>query len=521
MDEMREQEEARREALAAQNRNDPRLAGRVRQQEEEREVEVEVPKPTIQLSSLPPNMAIERLKSLLDGHLTVHDAQFLPPARPGTTSKRSKSAIVTLSAETSSAQIDTAVSALKDKYLGYGFYLSISRHLSSTALHPTMSAVGKPSTSEPFGAEMPKESDGRPAKRNEPPPSDFDNRSFASRNPYNSRARPHQRVPAPPAASVDVRAPLGIETIRAIHVVVESLTSERDPFTILELEAALMATPKVQTDERYAFLFESRSLAAVYYRFLLWGSDDPEQDIRERKRRAKGQERVHYDHLIDWTPPYSQVVFPDLTSLADVLSDIDYDSSDEEKGGEEEDKKGKDRIMNAGLDGDADPKRMRNRRFSPLKRARLVHMLSRLPTINTKLRKGDVARITNFAIIHAGEGAEEIVDVLLLNVAKPFSSSLASKYEEEDSQDAIEEDEEDEYEPGDDLPTFSMSATEDASHAAPPPNGSRKRDATDDPSNAKLVALYIISDVLSASSTAGAKNAWKYRQLIELSLIHI
>merc|ERR1712070_752761 len=37
----------------------------------------------------------------------------------------------------------------------------------------------------------------------------------------------------------------------------------------------------------------------------------------------------------------------------------------------------------------------------------------------------------------------------------------------------------------------------------------------DDSSNAKLIGLYLISDILSASSTAGARNAWKYRQLFE------
>jgi U2-associated protein SR140 len=37
----------------------------------------------------------------------------------------------------------------------------------------------------------------------------------------------------------------------------------------------------------------------------------------------------------------------------------------------------------------------------------------------------------------------------------------------------------------------------------------------EDPSHAKLVALYIISDILNGCATAGVKNAWKYKPLIE------
>ncbi|KAF2767594.1 hypothetical protein EJ03DRAFT_329066, partial [Teratosphaeria nubilosa] len=175
---------------------------------------------------------------------------------------------------------------------------------------------------------------------------------------------------------------------------------------------------------------------------------------------------------------------------------MDYNSSDEESDD------GDDRRFNDGRDaaelapaGDGNEKV----HLSPLKRARLIHLLCRLPTSNARLRKGDVARITNFAINHAGEGAEEIVDLLLLNIDKPFNYSLAAKYEDQDS-----EQDSDDYEPGDALPTMPDS---DAAQPA------KKTD--DDGSNSKLIALYIISDILSASSTAGAKNAWKYRQLFE------
>jgi len=292
---------------------------------------------------------------------------------------------------------------------------------------------------------------------------------------------------------------MDISMMRAIHTLVETLICEPSPFRVLETEAVLMAQPKVQQDERFAFLFDTKSPAAIYYRYLLWAPDDPEQEIREQKRRAKGLERIHYDNFIEWTPPYGQVPFPDLRSLAQVVDDIDYNSSDEESDDDDGD-----RPTNTVLEGDTTRGPNESRRFGPLKRARLVHHLSRLPIAITRLRKGDVARITNFAINHAGQGAEEIVDIMLLNVSDPFSYSLAAKYEDSDG-DAIDEDE-DSYEPDDSLPSFET----------PAEHGAGKREAAaDDPSNTRLIALYVISDLLSASSTAGARNAWKYRTLFE------
>ena len=260
---------------------------------------------------------------------------------------------------------------------------------------------------------------------------------------------------------------------------------------------------KVWRDERFAFLFDTQSPAGIYYRYLLWNPLDSDDRLREHKRGIQGLERIHYDHMIDWTPPYGQVPFPNLASLAHVVDDLDYHSSEEESDNDDGERP-------TGIEDETTRGANESRRFSPLKRARLIHLLARLPTTITKLRKGDLARITNFVINHAGEGAEEIVDILLLNVMKPFSLSLASKYEDTDSSSPNDDNEDEEtYEPEDTLPSFAMPST-DAKPTTTP-----SIPTTEDPSNAKLIALYTISDILSASSTAGARNAWKYRTLFE------
>ncbi|KAK5169840.1 uncharacterized protein LTR77_005818 [Saxophila tyrrhenica] len=497
LDEMREAQEARREQeemLAYEGpgddaRDSPGLNARAEQDD------VDAPRPTIQLSSLPPDTTADGIKSLLKDQLKVHSVRFLPPSAPGTETKRTLSAIATLSSDISSSQIDLAIGALKQKYLGRGFYLSVSRHLSSAAFHPTVISSNAASSNEPFGAERPRETrDQHSSMRNAPPP--MEHRGFAPPDSYDAPSRSRQRGPDRVDAVVAVRPPADIEAVNAIHTVVDRLLLEPDPARALQIEASLMSLPEVQLDERFAFLYDSQSTAGAYYRFLLWAPDEPSDVARDDKRQNLTIERIHDDVPIEWHPPYAQVQFPDLKSLEQVVTEIDYISSDEES----DDGEGGERQFNASREGDGLSEANERKHLTPLQRARFVYLLSRLPTSNARLRKGDVARITSFAIGRAGAGAEEIVDMLLLNVVKPFSYTLASRYEDSDSQD-----EEDVYEPNDDLSALDS--------PAPQPQKDSKRD--DDPSNAKLIALYVISDILSASSTAGARNAWKYRQLFE------
>jgi U2-associated protein SR140 len=494
LDEMREAQEVRREQEEMMSYeeygSDSRASPRVDVHDDDRDIDA--PRPTVQLSSLPPDMSSDEVKTLLRDYLKVQSVRFLPPSGPGSNSKRTFSAIATLSSDVSTSQIDTAVTALKDKYVGRGFYLSISRHLSSAAFHPSMAATTT-SSSEPFGAEKPRDSNARFSMRNAPPP--MDQRGFAPPDSYDTPSRARQTGSRRDDAVVSVRPPLDIEAVKAVHTVVDHLLLESDPDRALQKEAMLMSLPEVQRDERFAFLYDSQSPAGIYYRFLLWAPDDIDNAAKEAKRRDLSIERIHQDVPIEWHPPYAELTFPDLKSLEQVVTDIDYVSSDEESDDEDGD-----RQFNSGRGGEVGNEKSEKKHLTPLQRARFVHLLSRLPTSNARLRKGDVARVTNFAINHAGPGAEEIVDLLLLNIVKPFPYSLAAKYEEVE-----EQDEEDVYEPDDELSALD----------SPAPQAQRDSKRDDDPSNAKLIALYLISDILSASSTAGARNAWKYRQLFE------
>ncbi|WPH02861.1 Hypothetical protein R9X50_00572900 [Acrodontium crateriforme] len=487
LDEMREAQEARQEREIARS-------GPYKHQEDtypDEDLRDEAPKPTIAVSSLPPGTSESDIRALLEDYLQIHSVDFLPPAGPGgPLAKRSMSAIVTLVSETPTPQIDNAVSALKERYLSCGFYLSINRHLSSSALHPSMTINTTTSSTEVFGAEMPREPQSRNSMRNAPPP--MEHRGFAPPNSYDFTSLPGYGMSMLTNPCVAVQVPLDIQTLRAINTVADRLLSEPDPMRALQIEAMLMAQPKVQKDEHFAFLYDSRSPGGVYYRYLLWRADDNESIMKERKQISRVPERIYEDVPVDWSISRAKLPFPDLTDLSQVVADLDYASSDEES-----DDEGVERQFNNGRNGDQTFDGPEKCHLTPVQYARLIHLLCRLPKTHARLRKGDIARITNFAINHAGKGAEEIVDVLLLNIARPFSLTQAAQCEHNGSS------EEDDNEPDAAPPSIdALAATNDA-----------KRD--EDPSGAKLIGLYVISDILSASSTAGARNAWKYRQLLE------
>ncbi|KAF2210977.1 hypothetical protein CERZMDRAFT_85570 [Cercospora zeae-maydis SCOH1-5] len=494
LDELREQQELRREqeALAAEyhlgagaRRDEPSRHAR----EDEDGSGVAAPRPTVQLSNLPPSFNEHAVRELLANHLKVHSVSISPPIRHG---RMSVTAIALLDYDASTSHIDTAVSALRDRYLGRGYRLAIARHLSSTALAPG-AILGAGAEPQPFGAEKINrdQSRGVYSMRNAPPPSEF-------APPDSYEPRPPRNGGLEAVGYLSVQPPLDIANVRAIHVIVERLLSEPSPEKALELEAVLMSMPEVESDERFAFLYDSHSPEGIYYRYLLWNDEVDLEVLQERTRVGRGPERPFDDVPIDWNVSQGEVPFLDLTKLGDVLDHPNYESSDEESDDEAEQRK----FNTSRREGEGAPSTDK-KHLTPLQIAKFAWLLSRLPTTQAKLRLGDIAAISAFAIKNAGAGAEEIVDMLVLNVEKPFGSTQCGKFDDED----LNQDEEDVYEPDEELPSIETQA-----HGLPSKD---KREHDADPSQIKLVALYLINDILHNSATAGVRNAWKYRQLFE------
>ncbi|KAL1837057.1 hypothetical protein VTJ49DRAFT_4326 [Mycothermus thermophilus] len=436
-------------------------------------------KPTLRLANLPPGSSPAFIKSLIPSNPTVENVKIVPPSGPGGTERKSIAAIVTLSKETPATDIDNAVSALQNRYLGFGYFLSLHRHLSSAAISSGLSALSTTSAaavSHPFGAKKVADGPGRPAHqplghgRAYAPPSFY---GPPVGGPINRAGILH----------VPVRPPRDIKQIRMIHKVIEAVL-EHGP----EFEALLMSRPDVQRDEKWAWIWDARSEGGVWYRWKLW-------EIVTGARAARG--KLEYIPLFEgsyaWKRPAKRLAFEYATGVDDFVSDSDYDSSDDDDFEDEPARQG---------DGGADQE---DTFLNPIEKFKLAHLLARLPTSLSKIRKGDIARVTAFAITHASRGADEIVDMVVSNVEHPFAYTSANPgYKPEGAR-------------GKSGTTNNNNKGEASRDGSPTPEDRATSDAPDW-SAARLLGLYVISDILSSSSTSGIRHAWRYRQLFEAAL---
>jgi U2-associated protein SR140 len=421
------------------------------------------PKPTLQLSSLPPGTSLLAIKALLPYNLSVDSVRIVPQKHdPGSTAKRSLTAIVTLAKDTPSSEIDVAVNTLQNRYLGLGFRLYISRYLSSSLLSSGVATLPS-STIEanPFGAKPIFTGSAHPLNRAPPP-----NTGFAPPTQFGGVAQPqYGRNNATAPLQVPVVPPSDMKQLKLIHKTLEAVLTHGPEF-----EALLMSRSSVQKDERWAWLWDARSTGGIWYRWRLWQTLSGELD------GISGRPQTVFDGEVQWRAPESSLKFEFTTDFEQFVGHQDYDTSDEEDFDEDVNQK------------PADEEEESAQYLNPIHKAKFAHLLARLPTTTARLRKGDVARITAFAISHSGRGSDEVVHMLIDNVERPFALSSARPVGNlNDGQSDLSEAEDKEKE-------------------------------KEDPSSAKLIALFLISDLLSSSSTSGVRHAWRYRQLFETAL---
>ncbi|CCD52188.1 similar to coatamer subunit protein [Botrytis cinerea T4] len=425
-----------------------------------RDEERAVAKPTLRLASLPPGTSPAVIKALLPTNLTVDAVRIIPPSGPTSfTERKSMSAIVTLAKDTPANDIDTTVNSLQNKYLGFGYYLNLHRHLSSAAISNStqISNIGSAAASQPFGAKPV----NPPAARG-----GFSGMShrggFAPPTSYNNTPQLSRST-----LFVPVQPPQDIKELKLIHKTIESLLTHGPEF-----EALLMSRASVQREEKWAWLWDSRSTGGVWYRWRLW-----EVLTGSQSKRGQGKYLPLFEGSSAWKQPDQPLAYEYTTRLDEFVSDSEYNSSDEDDSGDEGARRPPIDPNTLNEDGKA--------YLNPLEKAKLTHLLSRLPTSTGKLRKGDVARVTAFAISHAGRGADEVVSAIVSNVEKPFAYTSANPDRKKDKE-------------------RDNSGDEKGDNAE-----------EEDTSSASLIGLYIVSDILSSSSTSGVRHAWRYRQLFE------
>jgi U2-associated protein SR140 len=435
-------------------------------------------RPTLRLANLPPGTSPAVINALIPSNLAAEHVKILPPSGPVGTERKSATAIVTLSKETPATEIEAAVSSLQNRYLGFGFYLSLHRHLSSAAISSSSlpAVTSLTAVSHPFGAKRVADS----------------SRRFGPQHMGHGRnfVPPPSYVGPPGAGSVNrsgilhvpVQPPRDVKKLRMIHKVVEAVL-EHGP----EFEALLMSRPDVQREEKWAWIWDARSEGGVWYRWRLW-------EIVTGSRSRKGQDK--YLPLFEgghaWKTPDQPLMFEYTTGIHGFVSDSEYNSSDED---DFEDEQNRNMDDSGGAAGNRDQEDVF---LNPLEKSKLAHLLARTPTSLSRLRKGDVARVTAFAITHASKGSDEIANMIVSNIERPFAYTSAN--------------------PDWKLESKGKSAAENGSGGQSPGPEDKGTNEVQDLSPARLVGLYVVSDILSSASTSGIRHAWRYRQLFETAL---
>ncbi|PNY29601.1 U2 snRNP-associated SURP motif-containing protein [Tolypocladium capitatum] len=412
-----------------------------------------IAKPQLRLSNMPLGVSPAAIRALLPEGLTVDAVKIEPPAGP---EGHCTNAIVALSRDSPGSAMDAAVSSLQNRYLGWGHYLSAHRHLSSAVLNPVGGTPSSSAAAHPFGAKPMEQIPGTVGQQGS-------HRGFAPPSSYN---QPSSVVNRTDQFYVPVMPPGDIRMIRHIHKTVELVLEHG-----AELEALLMSRPEVQHDEKWAWMWDETSAGGIWYRWRLWELATGYQADPQREP---------YVYIFEDSPPWKvpdPLPFEFVTDIEEFTSHPDYDTSDDEE------------MDGEGSRGRNNGAELETPFLGPLDKAKLVHLLARLPTSLSKLRKGDIARVTTFALTHADRGPSEVVEVIVCNVGRPLAFTSANPRNNQSKEGP------------------QVSGTEDESANEEP-----------DTSAASLIGLYVVSDILSSSSTTAIRHAWRFRGLIEKEL---
>lgn len=390
-------------------------------------------------SNLPPSISAARIEELFSEYpsLKVTKIETIVPSRPGSPSQDEKPTIsmkVVFDKDAQKDEFNKALNKMNDKkYLGQGYYLHLDRYLGRN--------IGKKERREPFNAKEVQEADD--FVNGIAPPTELG--GARSSHNWNKRKMVHVAPPADP------------NTLYMVHQVVEGVL-EGGP----EFEAALMQESKVQSDEKFAWLFDQRHPVNRYYRWrlheILSGSSRPE--VFEGQPEWRGPKPLKDEFVCS---------FNDL-QVANSVEDPKNESDDENvlsANGRDEDYPG--RVQKGyGI-------------LSPYDRAFLVFLLLSLPP--TAPTCEEIAAFSKFAADHVGKGMEDTIILMVDNIFQPFYLSTANpKFDAEDVSEEAE---------------------------------SRRRAQMP---HLTTNALKIISDV-ALTSWKDFAGGWKYRGLIESQLV--
>ncbi|KAF2464745.1 uncharacterized protein BDR25DRAFT_307067 [Lindgomyces ingoldianus] len=332
------------------------------------------------LSQLPPDTTNRTIEALFSKYpsLKINKIENFNPdvpdrprsLRPRNTDRTCSTVIVTFDKTAEKSELDKAIKGLDTReYMGEGYWLTIDEYVQDGLVRPS-------NTGDAFDAKI------------------FTQIDHERRNKQLGGYAPPEAlgghaVQAPQFRGerwlVNVSRPKDIHRLRLIHATAEKVVQGGE-----ELEAALMQDPRTIHDPRFAFLWDNKHPEHLYYRSRirqLLDEGPPDSFPMFRNSFVEAE-------TASWELQEDPLPFEAATQITDLKADYDQQASQS---------------------------------MNPFARAQLVFLLSSLPTSTGQFTKAAAASVTKFANDYAGENhragdaMDEVIDLLVTNILRPFS----------------------------------------------------------------------------------------------------
>lgn len=287
--------------------------------------------------------------------------------------------LVVLRATTGEDKVKAFIKELDGVYLGWGYKLGVTRHLSSSTPRASQIDLPRLKTKLPWRARVPERID--------------------------------QGHLNPPVAGrqhlvIDLNRYIPMETLRAIHHIVEQLLEHEA--NLEQFEVKLFE--ETSMDEKFRWLHDDTTLEHGYYSWLLahgFGDDEAE----ERRQFALGPDdsdykyhRLEADVPWDIIPPFKQVHYQYLDGVEKINDDPSHKTA----------------AVDA-YDAEGVVDRFAGLHLDPVQKAEFHDLLLSLPTNMTKIGGAyrGFAPLTEFAVQLAVRDPKDVVELYCLNVSAP------------------------------------------------------------------------------------------------------
>ena len=341
-------------------------------------------KPAFHITPLPLGTTSDTIKDLMPISLKIDNIKFRDhsiPSGPATSRLCQMSAVVVFAEDTKPDQMSVVEASLQNRYVGKGCFLSVTKTevITSPIDHTDLAFLPVPRT-EPFGAQIIPPAYPVTSYSHAPPPSSYGSTALPT-GPYGySPAGQGTGLPV----HVIVEPPNNLSELRLIHKTVENVLTLG-----MEFETLLMDNTEVQQDERWAFLWNPRSVGGRWYRWRLY-------ELSNRKAGIPPPLKM-FDNSAIWRRSERKLRFEECTSGNDMVGHPD-DDPDNENGWDEDE-------VEEDANGDMVVKKGGREYLDPYRIGLLWMLIHELPETHANLIEGDIKSITDFALIHAEKGA--------------------------------------------------------------------------------------------------------------------